>query len=95
MKTWFLIPAVALCYNLRNTTDDNPERTYQLRSSIDVNWQNSEDFGEIFEAEIERLLCNDILADLANEETCSLVDSGSTLIPRSFVKSFRSRQSNW
>ena len=74
MKTWFLIPTIAFCYNLKET-DDKSDRRFQIRSSIDVNWETkTEDFENDFQIEIERLLCNDILRK--DTENCSFVESG-------------------
>ena len=82
MKAWLVLPALAFCYNLRNTsseTDDENEKKFQLRSSIEVKWQNG--FDNEMETEIEMLLCGQVLQDSDN---CQLVDSGKF----SFISAF-------
>ena len=91
MKTWFLIPTVAFCYNLRNTTDEENGRKFQLRSSIDVKLETeSDNFGTDVEIEIEKLLCQEIFSE---SENCKFVDSGWLTLQRSIPYSnFRSRK---
>ena len=74
MKAWFVLPALAFCYSLRNESDAEIGQKFQLRSSIDVRWQaNETNFEEYVKTEIEDLLCKDILSESDN---CQLVGTG-------------------